>query len=268
MRVAYLTEKGSADITEDAYLLQAPLFGVFDGASSLIPYRDANGRTGGYLAAHIAQAAFASATGSLEERLRKANESIRTAMAEAGVDLTDKKGLWTTTVAAVLVDEEHIDWLRLSDSAIVFVYKDGTYRMEREEPDHDLAWKRQLRDLRTKDAHAGKEHVWSEILATRERMNRDYGFLDGEPEAPRFAVTGREELARVASILIISDGLLLPKEDIEAPEDVATLVDLFLQGGLEAVRDRVRALERADPLARRYLRFKPHDDATGIALYF
>lgn len=51
-----INEQGSAALNEDAALINETdgVFGVFDGASSLVPYLSSDKKTGAYIASHIA----------------------------------------------------------------------------------------------------------------------------------------------------------------------------------------------------------------------
>ena len=51
-------DKGSGKINEDELLIKDNLFAIFDGASSLIPYENEKGETGGKIAAEIAKKSF------------------------------------------------------------------------------------------------------------------------------------------------------------------------------------------------------------------
>ncbi|MDE1833685.1 MAG: hypothetical protein KGH58_04685, partial [Candidatus Micrarchaeota archaeon] len=65
---------------------------------------------------------------------------------------------------------------------------------------------------------------------------------------------------------IFSDGMLFPKEDLTSPDDMSAIVREYRKGGVEGWLSAVRKIEDSDPGTRRYIRFKPHDDATAIAV--
>jgi len=62
--------------------------------------------------------------------------------------------------------------------------------------------------------------------------------------------------------------LFVPKESSLQPDNFRLLVDLFLEGGLENVKNSIRTLENSDPDCKKYVRFKKSDDITAIALSF
>lgn len=108
----------------------------------------------------------------------------------------------------------------------------------------------------------------AQIERVRLQMNISYGVLNGEPEAVNFLHHGRYQLTGITDILLFTDGLFLPKEDPLAGNDWQGLVDLYRHGGLQAVRDHVRLLQRDDPDCRCYPRFKRHDDIAAVAIQF
>jgi hypothetical protein len=60
--------------------------------------------------------------------------------------------------------------------------------------------------------------------------------------------------------------LFLPSEDPEREPDYDPFVAIFLKGGLQALRDYVRSVEKSDPDCEAYPRFKPHDDIAPISI--
>ena len=75
-------------------------------------------------------------------------------------------------------------------------------------------------------------------------------------------------LVGVRLILLLTDGMFLPKPDPNAPEDWKALIDIYHRGGLQGIVNEVRFLEAIDPTLDTYPRYKLHDDATAIALEF
>ena len=254
---------------EDALLsLKAHgLFGVFDGATSLVPYADKEGRTGGYLASHIAREAFESAKPDFTSMLADANDAIHESMRRAGIDTRDKLNLWVTSASVVRLHADRFDWLNVSDSLILVINKDGTHRLLVEDYEHDLEslslLKRRIDDG---DPNA-RQDVEETVREVRRQLNVAYGFIAGEPEV-RFVYEGTESLDGVKDILIFSDGMIPPKQDPSAPDDFDAIVREYKKGGLQGWLDYVRGMENSDPDLRKYPRFKPHDDATAIAITF
>lgn len=262
-----ITEKGSGKLNEDAYLCapERGLFAVFDGATSLNPFTSREGKSGAYLAANIARGVFEGERGDLLSLVRTANLRLREAMISEGVDVSDKLSQWMTSAAAVRINNGSFDWVQVSDTNILVLYANGSYRLLVKDYDHDRKTNIMLRGM----VDSGVKDLWVGILgqlkANRLRSNIDYGFIAGESEV-RFVRSGTETLNGVSDILVFSDGLLFPREDPRSEDDIGAIARAYREGGLGGWLSRVRGIEDTDPETRRYIRFKPHDDATAIAV--
>ena len=273
MRIDTLLEKGSGAVNEDAVLIDyaRKRFGVFDGATSVVPYVDQNGKTGGYLAAFIAKTTFQHVSGTLANCADAANDTIAAKMQQAGIDMTDKANRWNTTIAVVEIsaDGKTFDWINISDSLILVLYHDGTERMiigDGYDQDREffITWRNAVLSDNPR-----KADLWRDAaLAHRRNTNVTYGALNGEEAAMQFLRTGRESLERVAHILLFTDGLMLPTEDRALPDNFVIMAQLFREGGLPRIREYIRFFEESDPKCTRFVRTKPSDDIAAIALSF
>ncbi len=194
------------------------------------------------------------------------NGRIREAMIKEGIDVTDKINLWATSVAAVRVHSDSFDWAWVSDSIILVIYDDGSYKVLVDDYEHDqetLSLLRELTDRGDPDPKAGIRDI---TLYQRRQLNVTYGFVAGEEEV-RFFHSGTESLRDVRHILLFTDGMLIPKEDPRAKDDFQTIVKEYLKGGLKGWLAYVRGLENIDPDLKKYIRlYAPHDDATAVAV--
>jgi hypothetical protein len=261
-----LLEQGSGLLNEDVLLQECNLFGVFDGATSLNKQTFAQGRTGGLLAAETAAQAFRLNGASLVDLSVRANRWIREAMKQAGVALGHKKNLWSTSAAVVRLQADHFEWCQIGDCLVLVLYHDGSYRLLADPPDHDAETLSLWKELTPKGGERIGEVLADQILKVRQGMNINYGVLNGEQEALDFVNSGKEPLSGVSDILLYTDGLFLPRSHPHESADLDTFVSLYRQGGLAAIRDRVRRLQREDPACRTYPRFKTHDDIGAIAI--
>lgn len=270
MHIDTLYDQGVGIINEDTLLVADPLFGVFDGASGLIPYQDAHGTTGAALASRTAREVFAHPedNDTLVDLTERANRAIAEAMREKGIDLSNKTARWATSAAVVKITQTNFEWVQITDSLILTIGIDGTFRVLVDNYDHDRESMRMWRTLA--DAHTEniRELLKDQLLKVRAGMNINYGVLDGEPEMTHFLHHGTVPLAGLAHIVLFTDGLILPKENPDAPDDFATFVDLFLAGGLPRVHEYVRTQEASDPKTWKFPRYKIHDDIAAIALSF
>jgi len=266
MKVESVYDKGSRLLNEDALLIKSPVFGVFDGASSLVPYKSADGKTGAYLAANIARETFGKNHQSLKELAFDANQNIRNAMMQTGIDISKKEHLWGTTAAVVRIGKDSFEYVQITDSLILVIYKDNSFKLVVDYCDHDaelLAKWKELADKKTKNI---REILNDDVIQLRKKSNTGYGVLNGEKEMAKFLRSGTESLKDVNHVVLFTDGLILPKENPQANDDLDTFVKLFLEGGLEKIKEFVREKENNDPECWKYPRYKQHDDIAAIAI--
>jgi len=268
--ITSLLEQGSADCNEDRLLLRDDLYGVFDGATSLGPKELFDGLTGGGMAAQIAKESFLDSTESLFEAGVDANRRVAIAQTSAGKDLSVRENLWTTSMAVVRVAGTELEFCQTGDSLIVLMHRDGSHSLLTPEIDIDcetmMLWKK-LSSSEEAESSIYDE-LGQQIRKVRLQMNRDYGVLNGEPEAVKFFNHGSVPLASVTDVLLFTDGLYLPKRNPEECSDWSGLVKQYRAGGLHGLRDYVRGLQTSDPDLTVYPRFKMHDDIAAVALQF
>jgi serine/threonine protein phosphatase PrpC len=269
LETTVIHEKGSGRINEDAISLNGTVFGVFDGATSLNKTTFRGNKTGGFLASNIARDIFRKNSEPLDALARKANEAILDRMLQEGVNVSDKASLWSTSCAVVKIREDLIEWVQTGDSLLLLIYEDGRFHVPITDFDHDRETLTMWKEMA--DVHPGEkifDVLGDQILKIRTHMNETYGVLNGESSFQRFLNTGKAPRKNVKHILLFTDGLFLPSENPETETDFQMFVDIFLAGGLQALRDHVRTLEESDPHCRTYPRFKPHDDIAAISISF
>ena len=265
--VQVVHEKGSGEDNEDLFLYEDGLYGVFDGATSLSKRRYSLGRTGGFIAAELAAETFRKNLSDLCSGVVEANNRIRMAQDQERGFGGERNSLWSASLAVVQISGERLEYCSLGDTAILVLTGDGDYQLVTPEMDIDQEtlsmWK----------AYRGEEYSIYKVLSeqiskVRNRMNIDYGVLNGEAEALDFVESGSISLADVTDVLLLTDGLLIPRENPKEAHDWDCFVKLYRSGGLREVWDYVRDLQRQDPDNRRYPRFKTHDDIAAIAVSF
>ncbi len=266
MQVDYLLKKGTKKLNEDAVLIGDDVFGVFDGASSSNSLTYEEEKTGGFLASHIAKEVFQKNDSNLCNLFKKANNQLRLEMKNRKVNLKNKINLWATTLAVIKINFDSFDWIQVSDSLILIIFKDSTYKLLVDNYDHDketlVLW-REIAKQKEKDI---KSKLKKELAANRKRMNIDYGVLDGELGAINFSKQGNEKLENVRHILLFTDGLIVPKEDPRKNDNFDKLVELFLDKGLVGWSKYINDLTKLDPYCWRFPRFSDRDDQAGIAI--
>ncbi len=264
--VETLLEKGSSELNEDVLLEAGDLFGVFDGATSLDKRRFDDGLTGGLLAARTAALAFQQDRSSLTRLAERANTSIRDALLSQQVAMDERHRLWSTSMAVIRLERGRLEYCQTGDALILFIHNDGSYRIITPDIDIDRETLSLWQDSGDVSSASIQEVLAEQIQRVRLQMNISYGVLNGEPEALNFLRHGHEDLTNVSDILLFTDGLFLPRENPLAESDWDSFVDLYLNGGLQAVRDYVRGLQCTDPVLKKYPRFKLHDDIAAVAI--
>ena len=266
-----LLEQGSGPVNDDVLATAGPLSIVCDGATSLNGATrrqpDAGSAGGGQKAAMITASAFSAAPErGLLDSVRTANGLIREAMIDHGIDLGDREQLWSTSFAAVQTEGEAIHWCQTGDCMILLIYEDGRVCQLTHPPGQDREVLKRWQQIGAHSDAAIHQALAGEIAAVRRRMNREFGVLNGEAEALDFISSGTIEEDRVTDIVLFSDGLFPPSSCPDELFDAPLFVQLYRNGGLDAIRRHVRALQSTDPGCYRYPRFKIFDDISGIAL--
>ena len=268
MKIDTIYDKGVSQVNEDALLITEQVFGVFDGASGLEPYKNEQGQTGAAIASSIAREVFFSGTKSLVELAHDANDAIGNAMSEKKIDTSRKTALWATTGAVIKLNDGNFDWLQIGDSLILTIFHDRSFRLLIDDYDHDLGSMIMWQELANRKTENIRSMLNEQLLKVRNGMNGNYGTLDGEKEMEKFLKHGNVALNGIAHVVLFTDGLFIPKENPRQPDDFKTFVDLFLEGGLKRVQNYVREQESSDPKCWKYPRFKQHDDIAAVALSF
>ncbi len=260
-------DQGSGQINEDKLVCASNLFGVFDGASSLVPELY-HGKTGAWWASHLVSSTFSKNDASLFDLGKRANKMLHCTMTEMGVEAEDKLQCWSTSVAAFQVKEDSMSWIQSGDSQVLAIYADGNFQLLTPYHNHDKETLQLLKDLYLQGDPDPQSSLRPQVETIRRQMNQSYGVLNGEPAALDFLRSGSTPLKDISHLLVFTDGLFPPGEDPEYQPNFRWVTSHYLQGGLQQVKDEIRALEVKDPDCQRYPRFKKHDDIAAIAVSF
>ncbi|MBB5116993.1 hypothetical protein AF335_24485 [Streptomyces eurocidicus] len=160
-----------------------------------------------------------------------------------GCDLTHRRTPQATVVVARW-DAERVEHLVLSDSALLVAAPDGTVTPV-------------LDDRIDRLAALGP--------VTDAQRNAEGGFFTAaaDPAVAARAVTGVRARAEVRALAAVTDGAGRWVE-VFREGDWAACFGVLAKEGPQALIDRVREAERADPEGRAHRRGKPHDDATAL----
>ncbi|MDO8627293.1 MAG: hypothetical protein Q7K42_02410, partial [Candidatus Diapherotrites archaeon] len=250
MQIELIFDEGSSK--EDSFLIKDNIFGVFDGADGLEKFVATDGRTGGLIASQIARDEFYKNDFELKQIALNANKKILEKMIEAKIDINKKSIMWLTTVAVVRIKEKFFEWAQISDSLILVVYKDNSFKLLVEDYDHDkeilLLWKKFAKKKITNI----RKLVEKELVNVRNNIGKNWGVINGTNEIEKFLKTGKESLENVKHIIIFSDGLILPKKDPAKADDFEKIVELYLKGGLQKVKNFIRDIQKTDQECWKY----------------
>ncbi|GIO32663.1 MULTISPECIES: protein phosphatase 2C domain-containing protein [Paenibacillus] len=285
MDIRHISIQGVGEWNEDAVIFRQDLqiYGVVDGATSLIPYRGANGETGGRLASQLIKKYFdqlgVGDGHDLETHAKKANAKLGEEMRECGIRTDRKSELWTAALAAIRIQEHHIEYVQAGDCMVIAMYRDGAVRtLTRDQVayigEESLAiWKQGIEQ----GIHT-KEELWetvkSRLLQNKEKMNTPEGYsvINGLPDADNYLEYGKINRIGLAGLLLATDGLFYPQpwpvqeDETGSPEE--RLLRRVVAEGLEGYAKWLLDLEQDDPECIRYPRFKRSDDKTGIWIRF
>ncbi|MFI6687079.1 hypothetical protein [Streptomyces sp. NPDC050485] len=177
-------------------------------------------------------------------------ESIRRT-AEAHSDTCDLSHPRTPQATVVLArwDAAELEYLVLSDSALLLESPDGTVRAVLDDRIDRLP----------------RASLASDAVADALVRNKEGGFFTAaaDPSVAARAVTGREPLASVRAVLALTDGATRWVEKFREGT-WADCVALVRKAGAEGLIERVRELESADVERAFVRRGKRHDDATVV----
>ncbi|MBU3904730.1 MAG: protein phosphatase 2C domain-containing protein [Nanoarchaeota archaeon] len=268
MRIEKVYNRGIKKINEDEYLIKNNLFAVFDGASSLVKFEDKHGKTGGKIASNTAKKIFIKNNLPLKQLAIEANNNIMGKMIKYKIDISDTRNYWTTCLAGIRIKKDKIECVQIGDSAILIIYKNGKYKLPLGYHDHDretmIKWK-ELADNKCKNIF---KKLKSQIDKVRRQTNITYGALNGDKRAIKFIKTKTISNKNIKSIVLFTDGLLVPNENPKNIGKFDKFIEIINKEGIKSLLKYVRKIEKDDPNCWKYPRFKQHDDATAIMISF
>lgn len=161
--------------------------------------------------------------------------------------------------------------LRLGDSCLIARQADGGHNLLTASPnnafDHWLAGEaRKRRDAGMLDIGALLAEFHHELAAGRMKRNRPGGYSILEADKAALAMPELIGLGFPRALLLCTDGFYRAVDHYGIHDDATLLTACAGDGGVRRVLAEVRVVEAGDPACEKYLRFKPADDATAVAL--
>ena len=267
-KVSYITDQGVGRLNEDQYTVNAKngVYAVFDGASAIDGYLTDDDKTGAFLASETAAKLFSQDVSDLQKTILEANHAIDRLQTDHKIDKLDKLHRFCTTVAAVKLSANHIEIASLGDSVVLLFGNNGELLHKDPYHDHDQPIMRKWRKLADHGKTNIRQLINDDLYKLRRQSNISYGVLNGEDEAAKFIKYEKINACGAVLILLLTDGMFVPKKDPTVGENWGELYKIYKQGGLKKILKTVRKLENSDPDLLIYPRYKKHDDATGIAI--
>lgn len=264
-KIERISEQGSGFLNEDCLACCDNLFGVFDGASSLVPHLF-QGKTGAWWASHLVSSEFAKNDAPLFELGSRANKQLQLQMTAMQVESNNHLHCWSASAAVCRVDDRHVEWLQSGDCQILAITREGECRLLTDYHNHDRETLHLWQQLISCNEPDPRKKLRPQIEKVRRQMNRSYGAFNGAPAALDFFRLGSCSLSGISHLLIFTDGLLPPSEEPDSEPDFCWLAEHFQCGGLKQVIQEIRRLEKSDPHCHRFPRFKQHDDIAAVAI--
>lgn len=279
MRLKAAITQGSGAVNEDGYGVlgrsgEVEAAWVFDGVTGI------NGRN--YLPAatdaawiveraHSHLLALAGGDAALPEILEQLVARLVADWAEVarGIMLPDKYD--PPAACLILVKRYGGTWkaLRLGDSCLLSREAGGDHRVHAASPNNAFDnWlsqeARKRRDAGVLDIKALLAEFRPQLQAGRAKRNQPGGYSILECSGAALSMPEYLDLGAPSDILLCTDGYYRAVDHYHLYDDGGLISSSA--GDAAAVLKEIRAVEYFDPDCQRFLRFKPADDATAVAL--
>ncbi|MDP1700337.1 MAG: protein phosphatase 2C domain-containing protein [Aestuariivirga sp.] len=281
MRLVGAVTQGSGAINEDGlgYLGNAEDVSaawIFDGVTGINGQNFLGGGSDAawlVAKAHDHLKALASLDLPLREILSKLVQTLIADFKTATKDLDLPEDYDPPAACLTIVKRYRETWqaLRLGDSCLLARGGDGAHLSVAASPnnafDHWLsaeALKR--RDAGMLDVKELLAEFRPQLMQGRKLRNSPsgYGILEASPSATEFAEYF--DLGTPREILLCTDGYFRAVDYYGLHSEQSLLEASLASGGVDSVLDSIHSVEASDPACVKYLRFKPADDATAVAL--
>jgi len=257
----------SKNVSEDAMVVnnEINVYGVFDGATPITPFKNADGMNGAYIASNLFRKYFKNhfrAEMTLSEGIILANRRLMEEMKINKIDINRPEERWSTCVAIIKIDKQKVSFAQLGDCMILAEYHSGEIKTLTKDTVKDISIRAKKR--REKDRKKGLilpdesyyQSIKNQLIYNRSMANTvdGYSVANGTEAVGNYIQLGSIDTKNLKSVLLISDGLFHPKFEL------LHVYKLIKEIGLE---DYSKGLEMEE------LKSKTHsDDKTGIFVRF
>jgi len=257
----------SKKVSEDAMVVnnEINVYGVFDGATPITPFKNADGMNGAYIASNLFRKYFKNhfrAEMTLSEGIVLANRRLMKEMKLNNIDINRPEERWSTCVAIIKIDKQKISFAQLGDCMILAEYHNDQINILTKDTVKDISIRAKKR--REKERRQGLilpdesyfQSIKNQLIYNRSMANTvdGYSVANGTEAVGNYIQLGAIDTRNLKSVLLISDGLFHPKFDLIHSFKVIKEI------GLEEYSIR---------LEREEVKSKIHsDDKTGILVRF
>ncbi|MGG0176488.1 protein phosphatase 2C domain-containing protein [Gottfriedia acidiceleris] len=257
----------SKNVSEDAMVVNKEInvYGVFDGATPISLFKNADGMNGAYIASNLFRKYFQNhfrAEMTLSEGIILANRRLMKEMKLNNVDINRPEERWSTCVAIIKIEKQKVSFAQLGDCMILAEYHNGQINILTNDTVKDISIRAKMR--REKERKQGLvlpdesyyQSIKNQLIYNRSMANTvdGYSVANGTEAVGNYIQSGSINTKNLKSILLISDGLFHPKFDLIHSFKVIKEI------GLDEYSKRLEMEE---------LKSKIHsDDKTGIFVRF
>ncbi|MEH7352432.1 protein phosphatase 2C domain-containing protein [Neobacillus drentensis] len=211
-------------VSEDAILIneRVKVYGVFDGATPLTPFKDENNMNGAYLASNIFKDYFSrlyQENLSLVEGIQAANRMLRDRMEKSMVNQEKYEQLWSTCAAIIKFENDgKISYAQLGDCMIIAEYQNGVIKALTRDTVKGISYRAKAwrEEQRKQGVTVPDEDFYQDItqqrIFNRSLANKPHGYTvaNGREEAVHFIQQGQVNISEIKALLMITDGLFHP----------------------------------------------------------
>ncbi|WP_144555076.1 protein phosphatase 2C domain-containing protein [Bacillus sp. X1(2014)] len=226
---SFLSAAPHKSVSEDSIVLneKVNVYGVFDGATPLMPFKDENGMNGAYLASNIFKDYFFrlyQSNLSLVEGMMAANRMLREHMEKYKVNQEKYENLWSTCAAIIKIENDgKISYAQLGDCMIMAEYQNGTIKALTRDTVKDINYRAKLlrEEQRNQGVKIQDEEYYNDrtqqLIFNRSLANKEYGYTvaNGKKEVLHFIQHGQVNSSEIKTLLMITDGFFHPNYSIE-----------------------------------------------------
>jgi serine/threonine protein phosphatase PrpC len=216
-------------VSEDSMVLNEKInvYGVFDGATPITPFKDENGMNGAYLASALFKDYFSKINQtnlSLVEGIAAANRMLSDRMEKYKVNQEKYEHLWSTCAAIIKFEKDgKISFAQLGDCMIIAEGQNGTIKALTRDTVKDISCRAKVwrEEQRKQGVNIPDEEFYQDsteqLIFNRSLANKPHGYTvaNGKEEVLQFIQYGQVNISEVKTMLIITDGLFHPNYSIE-----------------------------------------------------